>query len=117
VGDLVVFDSPKLQAIDPLDRQRKLKMIAALPGDVVSVKDSALWINGRYWGRFWIAKWARTASPDTAAPWFVRSAPVDGAWTVPPGQALLLGTEPLSFDGRYWGFIDLKTIASRAVVL
>jgi conjugal transfer pilin signal peptidase TrbI len=33
---------------------------------------------------------------------------------VPAGQLLLLGTEPRSFDGRYWGFVPENEIVAKA---
>ncbi len=116
-GDLVVFDTPKMRAIDPQDRARKLKMVAALPGQTVSVRQGRLWVNGQYWGKFWLSPWVARKAPDTKAPWFQYGQAVDGTWTIPAGKVLLLGTEPLSFDGRYWGLIDLSQLGPQAIAL
>lgn len=116
-GDLVVFDTPKMRAIDPQDLAQKLKMVAALPGQTVSIRDGRLWVNGQYWGKFWLSQWVAHKSPSTQAPWFQHGQPVDGAWTIPAGKVLLLGTEPLSFDGRYWGLIDMTRLGPKAVAL
>ena len=116
-GSLVVFDTPKMRAIDPRDAYSKLKMVAAVPGQTVSVHDDALWIDGRYWGRFWIAPWIVQRHIAVSAPWFSDGHAVSGTWIVPPGEVLLLGTEPYSFDGRYWGFLRASQIGVRASVL
>jgi conjugal transfer pilin signal peptidase TrbI len=116
-GDLVVFDTPKMRAIDPKDAYSKLKMVAAVAGQTVSVKEGAIWIDGRYWGRFWIAPWIDSRHIDVSAPWFQNGKAVNGSWTVPVGDVLLLGTEPYSFDARYWGFLRADALGAKAQVL
>jgi conjugal transfer pilin signal peptidase TrbI len=34
---------------------------------------------------------------------------------VPNGYVLLMGTEPRSYDGRYWGFAPQKMVIDRAI--
>lgn len=117
-GDLVTFDTDAMRAIDPNSSVLKLKMLAATAGDRVSVKGRAFWINGRYWGQFALEPWVkeRGIRPDpVAAPWWGSDGPKEGEWEVPPGKVLLLGTEPLSFDARYWGWQDEKIISGRAL--
>lgn len=116
-GDLVVFDTPKMLAIDPNNAYGKLKMVGAVAGQSVTVKNDALWIDGQYWGKFWIAPWIASRKIDVSAPWFHDGHPVDGTWVIPPGEVLLLGTEPYSFDGRYWGTFPVSRIGVKAAVL
>ena len=82
-----------------------IKFVAALPGDKVMVKDKILYINGEQWGR--LALLDRHFVKGTAETY-------EGTFTVQPGQLLVLGTNPRSFDGRYWGTISDDNIIGRA---
>jgi conjugal transfer pilin signal peptidase TrbI len=86
-------------------------------GQAVLVHDNAIWIDGQYWGRFWIAPWIMQKHIPVDAPWFQGGHAVDGTWVIPSGEVLLLGTEPYSFDGRYWGFLKDSNIGMMATAI
>lgn len=116
-GELVTFHTDAMAAVDPRGEILKLKMLAALPGDRVAVKKGDLTINGHYWGRFPLEPWIkeRGIKPlPASAPWWRDGKAVDGEWVVPDGMVMLLGTEPLSFDSRYWGWQSAQIISGRA---
>ena len=79
-------------------RDRFLKRIAALEGDFVCAGAEALLINGQARARYFPSASIR--------PW-------RGCRRLHPGEALLLGESPDSFDGRYWGPIALDLIEGR----
>lgn len=88
-----------------------LKNVEAMPGDRVEFKADAVLVNGRP-----IARTARLAKDRLG---MRLPAPGPGVQVVPPGEVLLLATHsPLSFDGRYYGFMPIGSIQSpmRALV-
>lgn len=86
-----------------LDGVRIIKVVAALPGDRVRVDDEGISINGKFWGPLGLAN--RLGANDFR---MLRDS------AVPEGKALLLGTMPGSYDGRYWGFLDQDQIIGQA---
>jgi len=119
VGDLVVLRQGDLEqaatlefagvARKPLQQvPPAVKFVAAAPGDRVAVRDDAIWVNGRYYGRLWLKKWVARNYPDLQRVWPEREI------VVPPGKLLVLGTQPLAFDGRYFGLVPESDIRGRA---
>jgi conjugal transfer pilin signal peptidase TrbI len=86
-----------------LDGLRIIKIVAALPGDRVRVDDTGISINGKLWGPLGLSSRLD-----------VSGLRMLGDNTVPEGKALLLGTMPGSYDGRYWGFLDQDQIIGQA---
>ena len=75
------------------------KMIAGLPGDELVVSHDEAAVNGRPVGRLVLL-------PKLAA----KPGSYDRRVTVPEGKILVLGTDPRSYDGRYWGFLDQNDV-------
>jgi conjugal transfer pilin signal peptidase TrbI len=109
VGDIVVFHTANLRSIDPDGRLAAAKVVAALPGQTVEVRHDELWVDGHYWGRLWLTPWITSMHLPVQVPW-VNGRP----FVIPPGQILTLGTEPLSYDSRYWGLIPIISLGGRA---
>lgn len=84
----------------PNSLQPLLKEIAALPGDRIEVSPEGLSINGRAVPHFRIKKHDRQGRPVVSR---LASGPV------PEGMALALGRNAGSFDGRYFGFVPLRS--------
>jgi signal peptidase I len=124
-GDIVVLYSPE-------DGMRLLKRVVAVPGDVVSMRDETVTIDGvplRYTGP---AEGEGAALPDASAYVFeqedltghehaVMFAPGRPALrdfalvTVPAGQYFVMGdNRDDSKDSRYIGFVPRSAIAGRA---
>lgn len=93
VGELVIARTPK--AFGGL---RLGKLVAGVPGNHVVDNRQGLWINGQYWGRLWLRSWLHNQrhKHNPALPY---------SFVIPANHYLLLGTSPLSLDGRYWGLV------------
>ncbi len=106
-GDVVVF-------VFPPDRSKDfIKRVIGVAGDTIAVKNGVVWLNG-------------SEMPDPHRHWEV--APQDrspvsprdnfGPVTVPPGKLLMMGdNRDRSYDGRFWGFVDLNDVEGRAMVI
>jgi conjugal transfer pilin signal peptidase TrbI len=75
------------------------KMVAGLPGDELVVSHDEASVNGRPVGKLVLL-------PKLAA----KPGSHDRRETVPEGKILVLGTDPRSYDGRYWGFLDQSDV-------
>lgn len=107
-GDITVFESP-------VDGTRLIKRVAAVGGDLVSVVDGHLSING--------VPLASAAAPDVelfgahrAELNLDRGGGRDVFDTViPAGQVLVMGDHRGdSFDGRYFGLVPAKALYAKA---
>lgn len=102
-GDIIAFTPPNNLMGKLFDKQLIVKMVGAVPGDTVSVKNGVLSINNKEFGPLDIAKSAsRYLGRDVAS--FERTE------IVPPGMLLVVGTLPRAFDGRYWGFLPQDAV-------
>jgi conjugal transfer pilin signal peptidase TrbI len=75
------------------------KQVAAIPGDHIVVKNDMLSINNKQIGPLTLIDRLR-----------VPHGYFDRDEIVPAGKLLVLGTEPRSYDGRYWGFLDQQSV-------
>lgn len=112
VGDVVIFDMPK--EIEKLVKEREyttkdtntfIKTVGAIEGMSIEVRDERLFIDGINRGE--------VASTDT----FNRELPQIENFIVSKGHFFPLGTHFHSFDGRYYGEIDKKSIRNKAKLL
>lgn len=103
IGSMVIARTPKA-----FHGARLGKLVIGVPGDHILENKVGLWVNGHYWGRLWLRGWLHTAKhrPIYHLPY---------RFTVPPHHYLLLGTSPLSLDGRYWGMVTSKQIYGKIV--
>lgn len=124
-GDIVTFSSPQ-------DGTRLIKRVIGLPGDVVAMRDKALWLNGRR-----VSYEPAGAALEPVAGWHVPatrlrealgehthamqwldglvSAADFGPVTVPPDAYLVLGdNRDDSADSRYFGFVPRHLLIGRA---
>lgn len=107
-GEIAVFDSPE-------DGTRLIKRIVAVGGDVVSLVDGQLTINGHalgdrelehFGGRSALLNLRDGGGPDIHE------------LTVPPGMVLAMGDHRgNSRDGRYFGLIPERELFGRAVAI
>jgi len=93
-GDIVIFRFP-------LDtKQELLKRVIGLPGDVVSINEGQVSINGAFINE----------------PYVSEKATYTGEWTVPKGEYFVLGdNRPNSSDSHAWGFLPRENIIGKAV--
>ena len=102
-GDILMFATTYNEMGDKFKGRMIAKMVAAIPGDEVLVKDGYISINGKVWGDLGnVEKVAEYMHRDVHS--------FDRKEIVPPGMLLMLGTLPRSFDGRYWGFLHQSSI-------
>jgi signal peptidase I len=95
-GDIIVFHFP----IDP--EQELIKRVIGLPGDVVSVQNGAVAVNGQSLEETYIA----------AAPAF------SGEWVVPDGHLFVLGDNRNdSSDSHSWGYLPFDKVVGKAVII
>lgn len=95
-GDIIVFHFP----MDP--SQELIKRIIGLPGDVVSVANGTVQVNGQILSEPYIA----------AAPAY------NGDWQVPEGQLFVLGDNRNdSSDSHSWGLLPHKNVVGKAVLI
>jgi len=111
VGDLVVFDPP--QGVHRYIYGRRwlpqgwplIKYVGALPGDTFSVENVSLYINNKYMGPVYDRDNEGNRLPR-----------ITGTHTVEPETFLPLSTHiSRSFDGRYFGTIELASIKGKAL--
>ena len=107
IGDYVVFDPPAEVKDFVLDRgymtenELMMKQVGGLAGDHYCVIQSTheFYAKGKYIGQV-----AKKDGQD-------RDLPVlDGDFVVPAGKFLPITTHPFSFDGRYFGSVDMSAI-------
>jgi conjugative transfer signal peptidase TraF len=91
--------------------QGAIKQMIAMPGDLVDITQSGIWVNDRRLPDSATAAVDSAGRPLPHVPW--------GRHRVPPEQVWLLGTgDPRSWDSRYYGPVNLAHIrATLAPVL
>lgn len=106
-GELLAF---KAERMEPFFRSGTtvVKVVAGVPGDDVEVKDGALFINGI--SRVLLQPKALERIGKTAEQLARHARLADG-------QYLVLGTEPGSYDGRYWGAVEARQVVGQARAL
>jgi signal peptidase I len=113
-GEIAVFDSP-------LDGVRLIKRIVAVGGDVVSLEDGHLSVNGHPLGdgelEWFGARQALLNLDKGGGPNIDNTHNVD-KHVIPPGMVLALGDHRGdSKDGRVWGLISEHELYGRAVAI
>ena len=100
-GDVVVFEFP----LDP--SQDYIKRIVGVPGDVITVRDKQLYVNGQ--------------KPDER--YAIHTRPVGvmaeednfGPFTVPAGEYFMMGdNRDDSYDSRKWGTVKRNALVGKA---
>lgn len=93
-GDIVVFH------YDPTEDF--IKRVIGLPGDLVEVKEGVVYVNNRAFTEPYIAE-----PPDYS-----------GNWTVPAESLFVLGDNRRnSSDSHVWGFVAMKEVIGKAIVI
>ncbi len=82
-----------------------VKRIIGMPGDIVEIRDGAVWINGQ--------RLKETYLTEAMDPGEHR-----GPYTVPPKSYFVMGdNRGNSYDSRYWGFVPRSAIIGTPVVI
>lgn len=112
IGDIVLFSMP--DEIDKFVHEREyitnnchtfLKEIGALEKDRIKIENEKLYINDKFIGKI--------EKKDTLG----RELPQITSFTVPKDYFFPIGTHRKSFDGRYYGKIDIKLIEKKAFLI
>lgn len=104
-GDLVQFEAPKY--VERFTETFQIiKIVAGVEGDTWRIENDRLYVNGELWGDLHLLE----AIGQTEGS-------LDGEGVVPTGHVYVLGTNPSSYDSRYWGSLDVQQIKGKAHVI
>lgn len=99
-GTVVLFQAPKLATKNRIYYNPLLKKIVATFEDKVEIKNSKLFINGKYRGK--VAEMDSFGNKINMLP--------EGIYTIFPGEYFVLGEHPNSYDSRYFGALTKEEI-------
>ena len=106
-NDIVVFKYPRDPKLD------YIKRVIAVAGDTVEVRDKKIYINGKPFADKHGVYTDPRVLPASAGP-----RDNFGPVTVPEGHIFVMGdNRDNSFDGRFWGFVDLKAVRGKAFII
>jgi signal peptidase I len=106
-GDIIVFKYPE----DP--KKDFIKRVVGTENDVIEERDKAVYVNGKAVLEPYIQHSDEKVRPGG-------NDPRDnfGPLTVPEGKIFVMGdNRDQSYDSRYWGFVDLKEIRGKALII
>ena len=106
-NDVVVFKFPRDPKLD------YIKRVIAVAGDTVEVREKKVYINGKPFDDKYGVFTDRKILPASAS-----KRDNFGPKTVPENHIFVMGdNRDNSFDGRFWGFVDLKAVRGKAFIL
>ena len=106
-NDIVVFKYPRDPKID------YIKRVIAVAGDSVEMREKKVFINGKLFDDKHGVYTDPRILPASAGP-----RDNFGPLTVPAGHIFVMGdNRDNSFDGRFWGFVDLKAVRGKAFLV
>ena len=105
-GDIIVFKYPK-------DEKRDfIKRVIGIPGDLLEVRHQKVFINGEPYEDLH-ARHTETPSESSLIP-----RDDFGPVLVPDGHLFMMGdNRENSQDSRYWGFLDVKKVRGKALII
>lgn len=125
-NDIIVFEYPRDPSLD------YIKRVIAVAGDTVEIRDKKLFVNGKpfndvhgmftdphIFGSTDYCNFDTTQRvPQMHPPDLTCPRDNLGPFTVPPGKVFAMGdNRDNSYDGRFWGFVDLKAIRGKAFLI
>ena len=95
-GDRIAFRTDERMMPFFNEKTVMVKVIVGVPGDQIALVDDELRVND--------------IAVTKAIPQDIKGPMRQGAWLKPkdlhPGEWVVIGSHPLSFDSRYWGIVD-----------
>ena len=105
-GDIIVFKFPKDETRD------FIKRVIGVPGDLLEVRRQKIFINGKSYEDLH----ARHTKSTSDSPLVPRDD--FGPVLVPDGHLFMMGdNRENSQDSRYWGFLDIKKVRGKALII
>lgn len=106
-GDIIVF-------IYPMDRSKDfIKRVIGIGGDTIEIKNKKIFLNGREY-----TDTHGIYSDNVIYPGTMQPRDNFGPVTVPPEKLFVMGdNRDESADSRYWGFVDLKDVEGKAMII
>ncbi len=106
-NDIVVFKFPKDPKLD------YIKRVIGVGGDVVEIRNKKIIVNGQPYNDLHGVFTDKRVRPPSAGP-----RDNFGPAEVPKDHIFVMGdNRDNSFDGRFWGFVDLKAVRGKAFIL
>ena len=104
-GDIIVF-------IYPEDRSKDyIKRVIGVAGDKIEIRDKKIFINDQRYEDSWGIYTDSRSLPQDVRDYF-------GPVVVPPDSLFVMGdNRDQSADSRYWGFVDIKDVEGKALIL
>lgn len=89
-----------------------VKAVAGVPGDHITVNTRGVFVNGHHMGKLLHLQEGERL-------WRMgrRVGDVERDEEVPAGHVWMMGTNPRSYDSRYWGYIRNEQVIGRAIPL
>jgi signal peptidase I len=107
-GNIVVFTTPPNENCAGPPVADLVKRVIGLPGEVISLEDGKVYINGRLLPEPFLPPDIRT---DTYPGPSINGYALHRAYRIPAGEVFVMGdNRPESCDSRYWGPIHESTI-------
>jgi signal peptidase I len=102
-GDVIVFELPPQASPGSSDPVYFVKRCVGVGGDVVSIHDGSVFVNGKHFDT--------GSTDDTAVGDF-------GPVQVPSGSLFVLGdNREHSYDSRYWGFLPVSNVIGQVIMV
>lgn len=96
-GDMLFFARPQ-GILGYVREEYVMKVVAGVPGDRIVIKDGDVKINGKL----------AVKGFALAVPYYHHPAQFyEKDEVIPKGKLFMIGTNPLSDDSRYWGYLDV----------
>lgn len=106
-GDIIVFKYPE----DP--NRDFIKRVIAIEDDIIEGKDKKVYVNGKQIDEPYIRYTDSYIHPRELDP-----RDNFGPVVVPKGKVFVMGdNRDHSYDSRFWGFVDLKDIRGKALII
>jgi len=106
-GDIIVFKYPENPSKD------FIKRVVAVEGDVIESKNKVVHVNGNK-----VNEPYAQHTDDSMRPMGIEPRDNFGPVIVPQGKYFVMGdNRDQSYDSRYWGYVDMKDIKGKALIL